>query len=174
MKNVVTRPALLLLSAVMVSAQNRPPRFDDFPAPTDWKGPAAALKLTTGSERLFRTRLLKAAKAPPNFATHYRFTMWGCGSECASGAIVDLGTGRVIASPLGTSGNGWMRFNVCWSAIEGSGVEVRLDSRLMIVRCGLRDNEQVERNVLDVYYFVLERQRFRKLAHIHEARLLSK
>jgi len=161
-------------SAVMVSAQNRPPRFEDFPAPTDWKGPAAVVTLTARSERVYRTRLLKAAKEPPNFATHYRFTIWGCGSECASGAIVDLATGQVIAPPLLKSGSAGMSFSVCQSAFEGSGVEVRLDSTLMVVRCGLNYDQRVQRNVPDVYYFVLERQRFRKLAHIHEARLLAK
>jgi hypothetical protein len=172
-EGVRTRTALLLASAVVVFAQNRPPRFEDFPAPTDWKGLATPLKLTTRSERSYRTRLLQAAKQAPNFATHYRFTMWGCGSECASGAIVDLATGRVIAAPLAQRG---MSFSVCQSAYEGFGVEVRPDSRLLILRCGLNYDVQLERNVPDVYYFVLEGQAFRRLAHLHgkEARLLSR
>jgi hypothetical protein len=169
------RTVALLASAVIGVAQNRP-RFEDFPAPTDWKGQATALKLTTRSERLFRTRLLQAAKEPPNFATHYRFTIWGCGSECASGAVVDLATGQVIAPPLAKSGSGWMNFSVCQSAFEGFGVEVRPDSRLMIVRCGLNYDERLERNVPDVYYFVLQGEGFCKLLHLHgkEARLVSR
>lgn len=172
----MTRTPLLLVSAAIALAQSHPPRFEDFPAATDWKGPGAALKLTTRSERLFRTRLLQAAKEPPNFATHYRFTVWGCGSECASGAIIDLATGQVIAPPLAKSGGAWMSFSVCQSAYEGSGVEVRPDSRLMVVRCGLNYDEQLQRNVPDVYFFLLEGEGFRKLAHFHgkEARLLSK
>ena len=60
-----------------------------------------------------------------------------------------------------------MYFNVCQSAFEGFGVEVRLDSRLMVLRCGLNFDKTSGRNVPDVYYFVLEYQRFRELAHLH-------
>jgi hypothetical protein len=69
-----------------------------------------------------------------------------------------------------------MSFSVCQSAYEGSGVEVRLDSRLMIVRCGLNYDERLQRNVPDVYYFVLEDGTFRELAHLHgkDVRLLLK
>jgi hypothetical protein len=158
--------ALLLLALPLVG-QSSAPRFEDFPTPADWKGPAAILEIPTPSERLFRTRLLKAAQQPPNFATHYRFTAWGCGSECASGAIIDLATGRVIAPALATKGNPWANFSVCQSSYEGSGVEVRPDSRLMIVRCGLNYDLRSQRNVPDVYYFVLEGEGFRKVAHFH-------
>lgn len=64
-----------------------------------------------------------------------------------------------------------MYFNVCPSAFEGSGVEVHVDSRLMILRCGLNYDQQLQRNVPDAYYFVLEGQRFRELAHLHGKRL---
>jgi hypothetical protein len=132
--------------------------------------------LTAKSERLFRTRLVQAAKEPPNFATHYRFTKWGCGSECISGAVVDLATGQVIAPPLAERSDTVMRFSVCQSAYEGSGIEVRLESRLMILRCGLNYDEQLQRNLPDVYYFVFEGQRFRELLHLQgkDARLVSK
>ena len=164
---MLLRTAFLLASAVVVFAQHGPPKFEDFPAPADWKGAATELKLTNRSERLFRTRLLQASKEPPNFATHYRLTVWGCGSQCISGAVIDLTTGEVIAPPLAKSGNAWMSFNVCQSAYEGSGVEVRPDSRLMILRCGLNYDQQLQRNVPDVYYFLLEGNGFRKLAQLH-------
>lgn len=133
--------------------------------------------LTSKPERRFRTRLLEAAKEQPNFAGHYRVTIWGCGSECASGAVIDLATGQVIAPPLSENTNAVMYFNVCPSAFEGSGVEVHVDSRLMILRCGLNYDQQLQRNVPDAYYFVLEGQRFRELAHLHgkaAARVLPK
>lgn len=158
------------------TAYSNPPRFEDFPAPTDWTGPAAPLNLGDRSERLFRTRLLQAAKEPPNFATHYRLTIWGCGSECASGAFIDLTTGRIIAPPLAKSGNPVMHFNMCQSAYEGFGADVRLDSRLLILRCGLNFDEQLNRNIPDVYYFLLEARGFRELLHLHgkEASRFSK
>ena len=120
-----------------------------------------APKLTPPLEHFFRTRLINAVNEPPNFATHYRFAMWGCGSECASGAVIDLATGELIAPPLAPI---WVSFSVCQSAYEGFGVEVRVDSKLMILRCGRNFDKQLRRNVPDVYYFVLDGKRFRQLA----------
>ena len=34
---------------------------------------------------MFRTQLINAAKEPPDFAGHYRFALWGCGSIAAPG-----------------------------------------------------------------------------------------
>src|ERR1022692_1686644 len=48
------------------------PRFDDFPAAENWDHQPGSLKLTTASERMFRTNLRNAAKEAPNFAGHYR------------------------------------------------------------------------------------------------------
>jgi len=70
-----------------------PPKFEDFPATEQWSGKSAAVKLTSRSETMFRTRLTEASLEKPNFAGHYRFAFWGCGSNCAAGAIVDLETG---------------------------------------------------------------------------------
>jgi len=167
---------VLLLAATIAFAQQQPPRFDDYPAPTDWRGPAAAVNFANRSERIYRTRLLEASREPPNFAGHYRFTVWGCGSNCNSGAIVDLATGQIIRPPLARTGSALMNFNVCESAFDGVGTDVRLNSRLMIVHCGLNYDIQLDRNVPDVYYFVLEDQGFRELANVHgkQARFLSK
>lgn len=77
---------------------------------------------------------------------------------------------------MAKSGSAGMNFNVCESAFDGAAVDVRLDSRLMIVHCGLNYDVQLDRNVPDVYYFVLEGQGFRELARFHgkQARALSK
>ncbi|MGD0131674.1 MAG: hypothetical protein ABSE57_06490 [Bryobacteraceae bacterium] len=170
----MTRAALLFF-VIAAFGQGPPPRFDGFPVLSDWNGPAAAPKLVTRSQRMFRTRLLNAASEPPNLAGHYRFEVWGCGSECMSGAILDLATGTVIPPPFAKGSRGWDGVIVCASAFEGSGIEVRVDSRLVIVRRGLNYDVQLDRNVPDVYYFVLEGHGFRELAHFHgkAARLLS-
>jgi hypothetical protein len=64
---------------------------------------------------MFRTRLTDAAKESPNFAGHYRFTIWGCGSECISGAIIHLETGKVFSPPLANEKGSAMHFSVCQS-----------------------------------------------------------
>ena len=50
------------------ASQRQIPRFEDYPVPEKWQGPAAPVKLTTASERMFATRLREASKQPPDFA----------------------------------------------------------------------------------------------------------
>jgi hypothetical protein len=49
--------------------------------------------------RLFRTNLRNAAKKGINFAGHYVLTFWGCGTNCASAAIIEAKSGRVYFPP---------------------------------------------------------------------------
>jgi hypothetical protein len=121
--------------------------------------------LTTRAERMFQTRLKDAAHEPPNFAGHYTIAIWGCGSECMSGAVVDLKSGKVFSPPL-AMGKGSLHFSVCQSAFENSGVEHRVESRLFILRCGLNYSEKVGTNVPDTWYFVWEDDHFRQLLRI--------
>jgi hypothetical protein len=141
------------------------PRFEDFPVFDNRNRPPAPLKLTTRSERMFRTRLTNASKNPPNFAGHLQFVEWGCGANCISGAVIDLQDGTVFSPPLATA---TAHFSVCQSAYENSGVEHHVDSRLFILQCGLNYSERLEKNIPDVYYFVWEDSRFRQILHISE------
>jgi hypothetical protein len=142
-------------------------RFEDFPVTEKWNQTRTALKLTTASERMFRTNLTNAAKEPPNFAGHYRITYWGCGSVCSAGALIDLQTGDVYQLPLAkTNGRGWERWIMCTASFEGADDEFHIDSRLMIVRCGMNYSERLRKNVPDTYYFLWEADHFRQLVYI--------
>lgn len=144
-----------------------PPEFEDFLAGETMHGTAASVKLLTRSERMFKTRLTKAAKEPPNFAGHYRVTYWGCGSNCSAAALVDLQSGEVFPPPLAKSnGSGWECWILCTACFEGSGDEFHVDSRLMIVRCGMNYSERLQRNVPDTYYFVWDYHRFRQILFV--------
>ena len=143
-----------------------PPRFEDFPVTEKWNQPPAPLKLVTRSERMFRTQLTNAAKEPPNFAGHYRITSWGCGSECGAGAVVDLQTGSVFPPPLGAHGDGWDRWIISPAFFEGSAVDFRLNSRLVVVKGGINYSEELKANVPDVYYLLWENNRFRQLLFV--------
>jgi hypothetical protein len=143
------------------------PRFEDFPVSEKWSPPPALLKLTTPSERMFKTRLTNAAKEPPNFAGHYRVTYWGCGSECSAGALVDLQTGDAFPLPLAKpNGTGWEKWIMCTASFEGTGDEFHIESRLMIVRCGLNYSDHLQKNIPDTYYFLWEETRFRQLLFV--------
>jgi hypothetical protein len=161
--------AVLLLLTSAASAQSASfvlPRSEDYPVTQVWLGTPASAKLTTSAERMFRTRLTKAAQEPANFAGHYRFVIWGCGSECISGAVIDLETGKVFSPPLAKERGGWAHFSVCQSAYENSGVDFHVNSRLLVLRCGLNYSERLQTNVPDAYYFVWEGERFREILHV--------
>ncbi len=144
-----------------------PPRFEEFPATETWNPPSKPLKLASPSERLFKTRLTEASKEKPNFAGHYRLTDWGCGSNCSASALIDLNTGEVFPPPLARPHKtGWDRWISCVSSFEGTGTEIRLDSRLTIIRCGMNYSEELQKNLPDTYYFVWESNRFRQLLKI--------
>lgn len=122
--------------------------------------------ITSRIERLFRTRLTDGGKQPPNVAGGYRFATWDCGSECISGAVIDLETGSVFAPPLAAESAGPMQFSVRQSAYENSGVDFRVNSRLLILRCGLNYSECLQTNVPDAHYFVWDGQRFNEILRI--------
>lgn len=144
-----------------------PPAFAEFPVSEKWNPPQAAVNLATPSERMFKTQLTNAAKEQPNFAGHYRIAYWGCGSVCAAGALVDLQTGNVYQLPLSNpNGTGWERWIMCTASFEGAKDEFHLDSRLIIVRCGLNFSEHLKKNIPDTSYFVWENNRFQRLLYV--------
>ena len=119
---------------------------------------------------MFKTRLTDALSKPPNFADYYRFTIWGCGSNCAAGAFVNLKSGSVISPPLATGTNGWDRWIFCPAAYEAEGVWTRPDSRLVIMRCGKTYVESLDRLVPDTYYFVWDGSRFKSVLYVRADR----
>jgi hypothetical protein len=133
-----------------VFGQNRIPQFKNYPAGKIYKGKNAPVKLLTGDERMFRTRLTEAAKQRPNFAGHYVLTSWGCGTECLSGAAIDVRTGKVS----------FFDFSICcW----GTGVDdnfeaisFRPDSKLIIFT-GARNEKE---NDDGAHFYKFENGRF--------------
>src|SRR5216684_6107452 len=168
LKSLTVQTAFLCLTGAFIAADAQPPTkrptFEDYPAPRIWSGKAAPLILVLPSERMFKTRLTQAASEAANFAGHFRFTSWGCGSNCAAGAFVDLETGHVIPPPLSSGTAGWDLWMFCWQAYQGAGVWTRPDSRLLIVRCGKTFIERLDDVVPDTYYFVWEGSRFQRIA----------
>lgn len=124
----------LFASAANVLAQKQVPQFKNYPAGEVFRGKNAPVKLTR-ADMLFRTRLRYAAKQKPNFAGHYVLNFWGCGTECLSGAAVDVKTGKVV----------WVDFSICcWQHYREDDfepVKFRLDSNL-IEFTGLRDEKE--------------------------------
>lgn len=80
--------------------------FEDFPAETINTADKANLDLSSKEgARSFKTRITNAYKADTaNFAGHYTFAWWGCGSPCQDGVIVDRRTGKIYEIPSGSLG----------------------------------------------------------------------
>jgi len=104
------------------------PKFSDYAVAEIYTGKNAAPKITH-DWHLFRTRIREGASEPPNFAGNYRIVHWGCGSDCLTGALVDLKTGDVYSLPFESlwldvfATEGW----------RGKGLLYEKDSRLLIV-----------------------------------------
>jgi hypothetical protein len=151
-----------LLSAESFFAQDqKTPRFEDYPVQEAFSGKPAPVKLDHPSERLFRTRLIEASRQAPNFAGHFVFAGWGCGSQCAAGAFVDLHTGKILPTPMRLGETDWDRWNYCGMP-AGKQIEFRVDSRLVKFRCGLEGGEYSP----DVDYFALVDGEFREILHV--------
>lgn len=130
---------LVLGFAICVAAfaQQSKPRFEDYPAETKKTLRRAPVRLITSFDREFRTRITEASKEAPNFAGKYRMEIWGCGSGCASGVLVDLEFGSVYRLPLDyleyqdLIAAGW--FESC--NMLGPNLDFRLKSRLFVITC---------------------------------------
>lgn len=143
-------PSFLLLACV-AGAQERP-KFEDYPVQEIFDGVPAPVLLDNRAKRLYKTRITAASRQEPNFAGHYSFAQWGCGSNCAAGAVVDLETGEVLDPPYFAFIEPWM---ICGQADR---TEFRPTSRLVLVTCGPEIPDEV--------YFVIEDGKFREVAFI--------
>lgn len=74
------------------------PQFKDYPVTQSYAGQEPALVLDEFGKS-FKTRLREALADKPNFAGHYVLTIWGCGTSCISGGIVDKITGKAYPLP---------------------------------------------------------------------------
>jgi hypothetical protein len=74
------------------------PKFAQFPAPV-YAGPIGRLDLSSPGAYSYRSRLKAASREPINFAGHFQVTMWGCGTDCITGAIIDAFDGQVTFLP---------------------------------------------------------------------------
>lgn len=144
---------VVLLAAGLCQAQDGAPRFEDHPVRGTFTGRPHPVVLATPDARAFRTRLREAAKEKPNFAGSYVIAIWGCGTECVSGAALDLRTGRAVMFPFTLC---------CWGADvpdDFEPVEFRLDSSLLKLH-GLRNEDEHDATT---HYYTVENGRLREL-----------
>lgn len=106
--------------------------------------------------RRFRTVLRQDVAKGPNFAGHYRAVVWGCGSSCASFAVVNLKTGRVINPPdwLGSITRVHFEADDFLPNTESDDTyfRYRSDSKLIVV-IGAMDEDESKKGA---FYFVIQ------------------
>lgn len=162
---------------LLASRDASPPRFEDYPAESIYKGTPAPPILVTPEQRLYRTRIRNGVNngegverphgevdhAGPNFAGHYIIVEIGCGSPCTLMAIVDAMTGRIYNPPMSNGlqlprldGGPWLPT-----------VEFRMNSSLMIMRpCP----NLAKGPVLD-HYFLWQNNQWRLIRRIPQPRI---
>jgi len=90
----------ILLQGAKTLAQERVPKFTDYPARIIHMRRSDKVRIhSTPYTACFRTRLRETAIGGQLFAGHYAFGNWGCGT-CVQVGIVDLLAGRAYASPF--------------------------------------------------------------------------
>lgn len=93
--------AILAISSISLAHADRVAGYDfnDY-AVKVYQGKKAPLKL--GDWRMFRTRLKWTHDdGEIGFGGNYMVSMWGCGTGCISGAMIDKRTGKVYGLPIG-------------------------------------------------------------------------
>ena len=58
----------------------------------------------------YRTRLQQAHASAPNFDANSVVALWGCGTGCRWGAMVDRSSGEIFELPLGGEDNMYLEF----------------------------------------------------------------
>ena len=170
-------PAIFIaaaLGALPILAQNasaaNPPRFEDYPVSSIFKGTPASPILATPEQRLYRTRIRngvsigsdvwtgnldnQVGRKGPNFAGHFFVIRWGCGSQCVMMATVDAETGQVFEPPLSEKGSLWVPLD----NLSDMEIDLRPDSSLLILRNACRNFKS--RKSCGIYYFKWHDNRF--------------
>ncbi|MGE5364214.1 MAG: hypothetical protein ACM3SM_08795 [Bacteroidota bacterium] len=80
--------------------------FDDFKTASVSKKKKISVDWNSNADaKRFRTRIKETCEQEKvNFAGHYCFVSWGCGTECQVSVVVDALTGKVYNGPMATLG----------------------------------------------------------------------
>ncbi len=132
------------------------PKFADHKVKVSKAKPKPIVFRGNKNARMFRTRLREARKGDVNFAGHFIFTSWGCGTGCAYGAIINTKTGRVyFPKELKGMGFGMM------TNIPDEPIQYRKNSKLFILHGNAADAKKA-----GVTYLVWQGTKFKKIKFV--------
>lgn len=131
------------------------PKFSQYKAARTYSGAAVAPILDTPGKRMFKTRIRDGVRGKrSNFAGEWIIVAWGCGTTCATGAVVNARTGVVVEIP----------FSICCAQAFHDGfraIEARRNSRLIIFAGLLNEDPPMA-----AHFFEFTGRGFRRVATI--------
>jgi len=136
-----------------------PPTFGQYAVRVSNAKPKPIVFSGNKDARMFRTRLREALNGGVNFAGHYIFAYWGCGTSCLQGAIIDTHTG-IVYFPKELAGVG-VGFGVGGAEIADKPLDYKNNSRLFILSGYAADSK-----VSGITYLVWEGTRFRRVKFV--------
>lgn len=126
--------------------------FEDYPEPV-YRASVQSPDLSSHPDaRTYRTRLRNAAKGGVNFAGDHILAMWGCGTNCLMGAVINARSGYVQFLP-GTV--------CCWLDTNENinPIEFRTDSNLLVLTGLINEQEPMAK-----YYYDFSGRDFKLIA----------
>jgi hypothetical protein len=157
---IFTMLALATATPAQAKPKERAPRFADYPVTKLSHMRVAKPKIPESWDEDPRLRFQDSVHddSQANFAGHYFVAIWGCGSTCVWGGIVEAKSGRIIELP---SVSGWFDVHDKFEAID-----FRHKSRLLVLS-GARGEEKGD---MGRHYYVLENGKLRWLKTIKQGR----
>lgn len=168
MKKIIVAPLFitLLLAASILARGQATPRFQDYQSPV-YKGKRAPVNLKSAEgASTFRTRLREGAAKGINFAGRYTLVVWGCGTGCLSGGIIDAGTGTVYF-PKELGGFGVWYFS---DSPNAEALEFKPNSRLLILSGFPATEANVDNPKTGLYYYEWTGNRLRLVKFVAKSR----
>ena len=137
-------------------AQDPTPRFADYPVAKLLHIRVAKPRVPRNWHEDPRLRLQDSvySTSRTNFAGRYFVAVWGCGSACVTGAIVEARSGRIIPLPTVSS---WLEVHD-----KFEGIDFRHNSRLLVLS-GQRSEKKGD---MGQHFYVLEKGKLRFLRTI--------
>ena len=115
--------AICLLTFSSVCYGQKKPDYKKYPAKATTVSKLAPIQYRSHwKARLYKSRITETYREHgANFAGHYCFIFWGCGSGCKGAAIVDVVTGKVYDAPDGTHAYSYKKDSRLLALNEGEG-----------------------------------------------------
>jgi hypothetical protein len=157
MKSSIISILFFWVTNIMFSQTIATYQFKDYKTPKFVSTKKAALDFTSNkTAKLFKTAITQSYKtAKIDFASYYTTVIWGCGTGCINGAMVDVRDGKVYDLPLDFSNAYSGCFANATNDDKEDRYEINKNSSLFITRiCEESDAKKPNQKLQTKTYFV--------------------